>query len=132
MVDKKYRLVNVRDSVSGVDTTILIDIVKFPDDERIVYPRESEHLAIHQIGGVYETIEDFNLEWDGSSDQVEKTVLCPKCKEPITYYTQKLDEIVNFTCMEILDARRFTNALIELLKEPVLPEDLFDVEEAVE
>ena len=130
MSDKKYRLINVRDSISGVDTTILIDIIKFPDDKRIVYPRESEHLGIHQIGGVYETLEDFDWEWDRSPDQVEKTELCPKCGEPITYYTPKLDDIVNFTCMEILDARRLTNALIELLKEPVFPEDLFDVEEA--
>ncbi|GAH11949.1 unnamed protein product [marine sediment metagenome] len=41
-----------------------------------------------------------------------------------------IDELVNFTCMEILDARRLTNALIELLKDPVLPEDLLDIEEA--
>ena len=122
MVDKKYRLINVRDSISGVDTTILIELVKFPDEET---------LSFHQIGGVYETLEDFNREWDNSADQVENTVLCPKCKEPITYYTPKLDEIVNFTCLDILDARLFTNALIELLKEPVLPEDLFDVEEGV-
>ncbi|GAG88807.1 unnamed protein product, partial [marine sediment metagenome] len=40
------------------------------------------------------------------------------------------DELVNFTCMEILDARRLTNALIEILKDPVLPEDLLDIEEA--
>jgi len=121
MNEEKYRLITVRDSVSGIDTTILIELVKFPDEAT---------LSFHQIGGVYETLEDFNREWDNSENMVEKTVLCPKCKEPITYYTPKLDEIVNFTCLDILDARRFTNALIELLKEPVLPEDLSDVEEA--
>ncbi|GAH78597.1 unnamed protein product, partial [marine sediment metagenome] len=63
---------------------------------------------------------------------VEKTVLCPKCREPISYLIPKIDEFVNFTCMDILDARRLANALIELLKEPVIPEDLLDVEEALE
>ncbi len=120
MIEEKYRLITVRDSISGVDTTILIELTKFPDEQS---------LSFDQIGGVYETIEAFNREWDNSENMVEKTVLCPKCKEPITYYTPKLDEIVNFTCLDILDARRFTNALIELLKDPVFTDDLFDIEE---
>ena len=91
--------------------------MKFPDDERIVFPRETENLVFHQIGGSYETLEDFNHEWDQKPDQVEKTVRCPKCKEPVTYLTSKLDELVNFTCMDILDARKLTNSLIELLRD---------------
>jgi len=117
MSEKRYRLLIIKDTVSGVDTTILLERTKFPDNERIVWPRESEHLVFHQIGGSYDKIEDFNKEWDDAGDQVEKTILCPKCKEPITYFTPKLDELVNFTCMDILDARRLTNALIELLKD---------------
>ncbi len=98
------RLLAIKDTVSGVETTILLE-------------RESEHLVFHQIGGTYDTIEDFNKEWEIADEQVENTVLCPKCREPITYFTPNLDEIVNFTCMEIPDARRLTNALIELLKD---------------
>ncbi len=113
------RLLAVKDTVSGIDTTILLERTKFPDSERIVWPRESEHLVFHQIDGSYDTIEDFNKEWDDAGDQVEKTVLCPKCGEPITYFTPNLDELVNFTCMDILDARRLTNALVEILRDKV-------------
>jgi len=114
-----YRLLNLQDTIDGRETTILIQLAKFPDNDRIVWPRESEHLIIHQIGGTYETLEDFNNEWQDGGDQVEKTVLCPKCREPITYFTPKLDELVNFTCMDILDARRLTNALVDLLRDGV-------------
>ncbi len=117
MSEKRYRLLIIKDTVSGVDTTVLIERSKFPDTERIVWPRMSEHLVFHQISGSYDTLEDFNQEWENAGDQVEKTVLCPKCREPITYFTPNLDELVNFTCMEILDARRLTNALIELLRD---------------
>ena len=119
MTEKRNRLLIIKDTIDGVDTTILLERTKFPDSERIVWPRESEHLVFHQIGGSYAKIEDFDKEWEDSGDQVEKTILCPKCKEPITYFTPKLDEIVNFTCMDILDARRLTNPLIELLKDGV-------------
>ncbi|GAH50564.1 unnamed protein product [marine sediment metagenome] len=132
MSEKSHRLLTIKDTVSGMDTTVLLSRATFPDNERIVYPRESEHLVFHQIGGTYETLEDFNLEWDHKPEQVEKTVICPKCREPITYLIPKIDEFVNFTCMGILDARRLTNAFIKLLTEPVIPEDLFDVEEALE
>ncbi len=101
------RLLAIKDTTDGLDTTILLERVKSHDEE----------LVFHQIGGTYDTIEDFNSEWESADEQVEKTVLCPKCREPITYFTPKLDELVNFTCMEILDARRLTNALIELLKD---------------
>jgi len=117
MSEKSHRLLTIKDTISGMDTTVLLVRSKFPDSERIAYPRESEHLVFHQIGGTYENLEDFNHEWDRKPDQVKKTVLCPKCREPITYFTPKLDELVNFTCMDILDARRLTNALIELLKD---------------
>ena len=117
MSDKSRRLLIIKDTIQGIDTTVLIQKSIFPDNDRIVWPRKSEHLVFHQIGGSYDTIEDFNMEWDYAGDQVEKTVLCPKCGEPITYFTTKLDEFVNFTCMDILDARRLTNALIELLKD---------------
>ncbi len=110
MSEKRHRLLNIKDTIDNADTTILIE-------RRIVFPGETEDVVFHQIGGTYENLEDFNLEWDRKPDQVEKTVLCPKCREPITYLTPKLDELVNFTCMDILDARRLTNALIELLKE---------------
>ena len=130
MSEKMHRLLTIKDTISGMDTTVLLGRNKFPDNERIAYPRESEHLVFHQIGGTYENLEDFNHEWDQKPDQVEKTVLCSKCGEPITYLIPKLDELVNFTCMDILDARRLTNALIELLKDPVFTEDLFEIEEA--
>jgi len=110
------RLIAVKDTVSGVETTILLELTKFPDNERIVYPRESEHLVFHQIGGTYDTIEDFNREWESADEQVEKTVLCPKCREPITYFIPKLDELVNFTCMDIADARRLSDTLIDILR----------------
>ncbi len=109
MSEKRHRLLAIKDTIEGLETTILLD--------RTARARESEHLVFHQIGGTYHTIEDFNSEWESADEQVEKTVLCPKCREPITYFTPKLDELVNFTCMEILDARRLTNALIELLKD---------------
>jgi len=121
MNEKRSRLLNIKDTISGMDTTVLLARSKFPDSERIVYPRESEHLIFHQIGGAYESLEDFDHEWEHKPDQVEKTVLCPKCREPISYLIPKIDEFVNFTCMDILDARRLTNALIELLRDEVNP-----------
>ena len=117
MSEKRNRLLTIKDTISGIDTTILLSRNKFPDNEGIAYPKESEHLVFHQIGGVYEDLEDFDHEWEHKPDQIEKTVLCPKCREPISYMIPKIDEFVNFTCMDILDARRLTNALIELLKD---------------
>ncbi len=49
--------------------------------------------------------------------QLEKTLLCPKCGESITYPTQKIDELINLTHMEILDAQHLTKELTLLLKE---------------
>lgn len=117
MSEKSYRLLKVRDTIDGRETTVLLSIVEFPDGDRVVYPRVSEHVVFHQIGGSYDTLEDFNHEWENEPEQVEKTILCPNCREPVTHPAPKLDELVNFTCMDILDARRLTNALIELLKD---------------
>jgi len=117
-MDGDIRLLAIKDIVSGVDTTILLERTKLPDSES--WPCENEHLVFHQIGGTYDTIEDFNIEWESADEQVKKTVLCPKCREPITYFTPNLDELVNFTCMNIADAKRLTNALLELLKEDVM------------
>ncbi len=117
MSEKRHRLLAIKDTIEGLETTILLEITKFPDNERIVYPRESEHLGFHQIGGTYDTIEDFNKEWETAEEPIENTVLCPKCREPITYLTPNLAELVNFTCMEYDDARRLSYALIELLED---------------
>jgi len=114
---ENYQLLNVRDTINGIETTILVQRTTFPDNERIVWPRESEHLIIHQIGGTYENLEDFNKEWQDGGDQVEKTVLCPKCKEEVTYYTPNLKELVNFTCLEATDAKKLAEAINELLEE---------------
>jgi len=110
------RLIRVKDTVSGVETTILLERTTFPDNERIVWPRESEHIVFHQIGGSYDTIEDFNKEWEADVEPVENTVLCPQCCEPITYLIPNLDDLVNFTCMEYDDARSLSDALIDLLR----------------
>jgi len=111
-----FRLLAIKDTVSGIETTILLERVTFPDSERTVWPRYSEHIVFHQIGGSYDTVEDFNREWETDVDKVENTVLCPKCREPITYLTPNLDDLVNFTCMEYDDARSLSDALIELLR----------------
>ncbi len=113
----KKRLIQVKDTVSGVETTILIERTTFPDSDRIVWPRESEHIVFHQIGGTYDTVEDFNREWEADVEKVEHTVLCSKCREPVTYLTPNLDDLVNFTCMEYDSARRFSDALIDLLRD---------------
>jgi len=111
------RLINVQDTVDGRETTILIQLSTFPDNERIVWPRESKHLIIHQIGGTYDNLEDFNNEWEAGEDQVEKTVICPKCKEPVTYNMPNLGDLVNYTCMEAEDAKTLASTIIELLQE---------------
>lgn len=109
-------LIQVKDTVSGIETTILLERTTFRESDKIVWPRESEHIIFHQIGGTYNTIEEFNREWEADVDKVENTVLCPKCREPITYLTPNLDDLVNFTCMEYDSARRLSDALIDLLR----------------
>lgn len=110
------RLIRVKDTVSGVETTILLERTTFPESDKIVWPRDSEHLIVHQIEGTYHNIEDFNKEWETAENPIENIILCPKCREPITYSTPNLEELVNFTCMEYDDARRFSDALIDLLR----------------
>ncbi len=112
----RKRLIKVKDTVSGIETTILLERTTFPEGDKVVWPRESEHIIFHQIGGSYNTIEDFNWQWEYEAEQVENTVLCPKCREPITYLTPNLDDLVNFTCMEYDSARRISDALIDLLR----------------
>ncbi len=114
---KKYRLINVIDTASSRETTIKISKVRYPDDENIVWPREKEDIIIHQIQGTYKTLEDFNYEWDNQPEPTEKTVLCPKCGEPTTYFTPKLDELVNFISITNTDARRLINALLGVLQD---------------
>ncbi len=114
---QKYRLINVIDPASSLETTIKISKVRYPDDENIVWPREREDILIHQITGTYHTIEDFNHEWEIADEQVENIVLCPKCREPITYFTPKFDELVNFISITKTDARRLINALLGLLRD---------------
>ncbi len=109
-------LIPVKDTVSGIETTILLERVTFTDNEKIVWPRKSEHIVFHQIGGFYETIEDFNKEWETAEDPIKNVVLCPKCREPITYSTPNLEELVNFICIEYDDARKLSDALIDLLR----------------
>ncbi len=111
------RLINIIDTASGLETTIKISKVRCPDDENIVWPREKEDIIIHQITGTYHTLEDFNYEWDNPPEPLEKTVLCPKCKDPVTYYTPRLNELVNYISMNKTDARRLINALLGVLQE---------------
>lgn len=112
-----YKLINLQDTADGRQTTILIQRTTFPDAERTGLPRDSKHLIIHQITGTYQTIEDFNHEWQDAGEPVENIALCPKCKEPVTYFTPNLGELVNFTCMKIEDAKALNKALNELLQE---------------
>jgi len=115
-MSSQYRIINVVDTVSGLDTTIKVSRVRFPD-ELIVYPREKEDIIIHQINGTYRTIEDFNYEWDQKPESIEKKVLCSRCKEPITYYIPDQKDLVNFLSLTKTDARRLINALIGVLQE---------------
>ncbi len=109
-------LIPIKDTVSGIVTTILIEKTTFLESDKIVWPRNSEHLIFHQIEGTYHTIEDFNAEWETAEEPIENIVLCPKCREPMSYFTPNLNEFINFTCMEYDDARRLSDALIDLLR----------------
>ena len=84
-----YRLVNVVDTTSGKDTTIKI--------ARVSQDEEIKDIILHQIQGTYDSLEDFDREWE------------TKPKDEHT-------EVVNFISVDIPDARKITNALIELLK----------------
>jgi hypothetical protein len=78
------RLVQVRDTTSGRETTVKVS--------KICYPDESVELVVHQIEGVYETEEEFDLEWNITPDK---------------------EGFVNFISLGLVDARKLVNALIE-------------------
>ena len=78
------RLVHARDTTSGRETTVKICKVSYPD--------ESVDLVVHQIEGVYETEEAFDVEWNMTPDK---------------------EGLVNFMSMDLVDARKLVNALIE-------------------
>ncbi len=84
----EYRLVNVMDVTAGKETTIKI--------ARIARDKETEEIILHQIQGTYDTLEHFDREWDMKPHDESK-------------------EIINFISVDILDARKITNALLELL-----------------
>jgi len=104
----RRKLIQARDIVARIDTTILLMITKSPQSE-------SEHLVFHQIGGTHKTFEDFDCAWKRVEARAQKTMNCPNCGNPITYTTPNLEELVNFTCIDIANARRFSDALIDLL-----------------
>jgi len=78
------RLVHVRDTTSGRDTTVKVKKIRYQDG--------SVDLVVHQIEGVYDTEECFDREWNATPDR---------------------EGLVNFMSLDLLDARRLVNALIE-------------------
>ena len=78
------RLVQVRDTTSGRETTVKVGKIGYPDG--------SVDLVVHQIEGVYETEEAFDVEWNMAPDK---------------------EGLVNFISLGLVDARKLVNALIE-------------------
>lgn len=78
------RLVHARDTTSGRETTVKV--------KKICYPDGSVDLVVHQIEGVYETEDGFDVEWN---------------------LTPGKEGLVNFISLELVDARKLVNALIE-------------------
>jgi hypothetical protein len=78
------RLVHARDTTSGRETTVKVS--------KICYPDGSVDLVVHQIEGVYESEEGFDVEWNLTPDK---------------------EGLVNFMSLGLVDARRLVNALIE-------------------
>ena len=78
------RLIHVRDTTSGRETTVKVSKICCPDG--------SVDLVVHQIEGVYETEEGFDVEWNMMPDK---------------------EGLVNFMSLDLVDARKFVNALIE-------------------
>ena len=78
------RLVRLRDTTSGRETTVKVCRVSYPDG--------SVDVVVHQIEGVYETVEEFDVEWNMTPDK---------------------EGLVNFMSLELVDARKLVNALIE-------------------
>ena len=78
------RLVQMRDTTSGRETTVKV--------EKVCYPDGSVDVVVHQIEGVYETVEGFDVEWNMTPDR---------------------EGLVNFISLGLVDARKLVNALIE-------------------
>jgi len=78
------RLFHARDTTSGRDTTVKV--------KKICYPDGSVDLVVHQIEGVYDTEEEFDVEWNMTPDK---------------------EGLVNFISLGLVDARKLVNALIE-------------------
>jgi hypothetical protein len=81
------KLLHLVDSVSGVDTTVKV--------ERVAYPNGQVDLNIHQVEGVFESVEEFNEVWDRDHPR---------------------NVLVNFFCVSLVDGRKLVNALIEEIK----------------
>lgn len=81
------RLVGVLDSVSGVETTVKVERVTYPDGETDV--------NIHQIEGLYDSEEEFEAAWDRDPEK---------------------DALVNFISVSLVDARKLVNALLEEIR----------------
>jgi hypothetical protein len=83
----RLRLLHLVDSVSGVDTTVKV--------EKVTYPNGQVDVHIHQIEGVYGSVEEFNVAWDRDHEK---------------------NALVNFFCVGLVDGRKLVNALIEEIK----------------
>jgi len=81
------RLAQVRDTTSGRETTVKV--------KKISYRDGSVDLVVHQIEGVYDTEESFDREWNATPDR---------------------EGLVNFISLDIMDARKLVNALIEEIR----------------
>ena len=81
------RLLHLVDSVSGVETTVKV--------ERVAYPNGDVDLNIHQVEGVYGSVEEFNEAWDRD-------------------YSRNV--LVNFFSVSLVDGRKLVNAIIEEIK----------------
>lgn len=81
------RLLHLLDVVSNVETTVKVEKIKYPSGEVDVH--------IHQIEGMYRSVEEFNEAWDRDHDR---------------------NVLVNFICLDVLDGRKLVNALIEELR----------------
>ena len=81
------RLVQVRDTTSGRETTVKVG--------KICYQDGFVDLVVHQIEGVYETEEGFDVEWNMAPDR---------------------EGLVNFISLGLVDGRKLVNALIEEIR----------------
>ena len=64
--------------------------------KKISYQDGSVDLVVHQIEGVYDTEEGFDREWNATPDR---------------------EGLVNFISLDLMDARKLVNALIEEIQQ---------------